>query len=264
MEVSQRIAVSGMLASQRQLEVVSNNLANVNSTGFKKAVAHTTDTGYQAGLNAPVGPGGLDVRLVGIGEGTHIADITNEFMPGALQATGNSLDIALQGEGFFQVSMPDGSTGYTRDGSFGLNANGQLVTSGGLPVQSTTGGTLVVPPDTTFVRFDDAGNLLATAATGIEQAIGGLAVAQFPNNRGLLANGQNVWSATAASGAALPVAQGAPTAPLIVAGALEGSNVDMADEFTRLIQAQRSYQMSSKVVQAWDDISRMANELRGA
>jgi flagellar basal-body rod protein FlgG len=204
------------------------------------------------------------VRLVGIGEGTHIADITNEFMPGALQATGNSLDIALQGEGFFQVSMPDGSTGYTRDGSFGLNANGQLVTSGGLPVQSTTGGTLVVPPDTTSVRFDDAGNLLATGATGVEQAIGGLALAQFSNNGGLLANGQSVWSATAASGAALPVAQGAPTAPLIVAGALEGSNVDMADEFTRLIQAQRSYQMSSKVVQAWDDISRMANELRGA
>ena len=84
MEVSQRIAVTGMLASQRQLEVVSNNLANVSSTGFKRAVAHTTDVGYQAGLTAPVGPGGANVRLVGIGQGTQVADVTNEFMPGGL------------------------------------------------------------------------------------------------------------------------------------------------------------------------------------
>src|SRR5919198_4074332 len=100
MEVSQRIAVTGMLASQRQLDVVSNNLANVGSTGFKRAVAHTSDVGYQAGLSAPVGPGGLDVRLVGIGEGTQLADISHEFMPGVLQPTGNSLDVALQGDGF--------------------------------------------------------------------------------------------------------------------------------------------------------------------
>src|SRR3982074_1765540 len=115
MEVSQRIAVTGLLASQRQLEVVSNNLANANSTGFKRAVAHTTDVGYQAGLTAPVGPGGLDVRLVGIGEGTRIADFNHEFVPGTLQSTGNPLDMALQGDGFFQVAMPDGTPGYTRD-----------------------------------------------------------------------------------------------------------------------------------------------------
>src|ERR671930_1927923 len=107
MEISQRIAVTGMLASQRQLDVVSNNLANASSTGFKRAIAHTTDTGYQAGLTAPVGPGGLDVRLVGIGEGTQLADITHQFVPGALQATGNPLDISLQGDGFFNVALPD-------------------------------------------------------------------------------------------------------------------------------------------------------------
>src|SRR6185503_15064114 len=107
MEVSQRIAVTGMLASQRQLEVVSNNLANANSTAFKRAVAHTTDVGYQAGLTAPVGPGGMDVRLIGIGQGTQMQDVSHEFMPGALQGTGNALDAALQGDGFFQVTMPD-------------------------------------------------------------------------------------------------------------------------------------------------------------
>src|SRR5947208_16412109 len=136
MEVSQRIAVTGMLASQRQLDVVSNNLANANSTGFKRAVAHTTDVGYQAGLTAPVGPGGLDVRLVGIGQGTQLADITHEFMPGTLQATGNPLDAALQGDGSFQVTLPDGSTGYPRHGSFAARANRPPVTRRRLPVQA--------------------------------------------------------------------------------------------------------------------------------
>src|ERR1700730_1735990 len=147
MEISQRISVTGLLANQRQLEVVSNNLANVNSTGFKRAVAHTTDTGYQAGLTAPVGPGGLDVRLGGSREGTQLADITHEFMPGGVQGTGNPLDVALQGDGFFQVSMPDGSTGYTRDGSFGLDASGTLTTTGGLAVQSDAGSSMVIPQD---------------------------------------------------------------------------------------------------------------------
>jgi flagellar basal-body rod protein FlgG len=264
MEVSQRIAVTGMLASQRQLDVVSNNLANVSSTGFKRAVAHTTDTGYQAGLTAAVGPGGANVRLVGVGQGTHIADVTNEFMPGALEGTGNSLDAALQGDGFFQVNMPDGTPGYTRDGTFALDATGQLVTSGGMQVQSETGAPMVVPANSIDARFDDTGQLVATDVTGADQIVGRLAVAQFPNNAGLQANGQNLWTPTVASGTATPVVQGAATAPLIVAGALEGSNVSMADEFTRLIQAQRGYQINSKVVQAWDDISRMSNDLRSA
>lgn len=264
MEVSQRISVTGMLASQRQMDVVSNNLANVSTTGFKKAIAHTTDVGYQAGLNAPVGPGGLDVRLVGIGEGTQLSDIAHAFMPGALQATGSALDVALQGNGFFSVGMPDGTTAYTRDGSFSLTADGQVVTSGGLPVQAAGGGTLRVPADASDVQFDPAGNLLATDATGTQQVVGTLAFSTFPNSGGLQANGQNLWTTSAASGAPVALTAGSANAPTLVPGALEGSNVDMADEFTRLIQAQRGYQMNAKVVQAWDDIERMANELRGA
>lgn len=261
MEVSQRIAVTGMLANQRQLEVVSNNLANVSSTGFMRAVAHTTDVGYQAGLSAPVGPGGLDVRFVGVGEGTQLADITHEFVPGAVQATGNWLDVALQGDGFFQVNMPDGSTGYTRDGSFGLDASGTLTTTGGLSVQSDTGSNLVIPQGALDAHFDSDGQLIATDATGADQLVGRLGLAQFVNNAGLLANGQNLWTPSATSGAANAVTQATRSAPLLIAGALEGSNVNMADEFTRMIQAQRGYQMNSKVVQAWDDIQRMANDL---
>ena len=265
MEVSQRIAVTGMLANQRALEVVSNNLANANSTGFKRAIAHTTDTGYQAGLTAPVGPGGLDVHLVGIGEGTQLADITHQFMPGALQATGNSLDAALQGDGFFQVSMPDGSTAYTRDGSFDVDAEGRLVTSGGLPLQSDAGLDLVIPSGSTSARLDDTGQLIATDVNGNEQVVGTLGLSQFANNAGLQASGQNLWTATVASGAANPITPGTGAgAPLVVSGALEGSNVDMADEFTRLIQAQRGYQLNAKVVQSWDEIEQMANNLRSA
>ncbi|MDQ3808743.1 MAG: flagellar hook-basal body protein [Chloroflexota bacterium] len=262
MEVSQRIAVTGMLASQRQLEVISNNLANVNSSGFKKAVAQTTDVGYQAGLTAPVGQEGQSVRLVGIGEGTQVASVHHEFMPGALQATGSPLDIALQGDGFFSVRMPDGSLGYTRDGSFSLESQGRLVTAGGQPVVSETGGDLTVPLDAVAAHFDESGQLVATDPAGLSQSVGRLALSRFPNNRGLQAQGQNLWTPTAASGAATAIAAGAVNGPLIVPGALEASNVDIGDEFTRLIQAQRGYQLNSKVVQAWDDIARMANELR--
>jgi flagellar basal body rod protein FlgG len=264
MEVSQRIGVSGMLANQRMLDVVSNNLANANTTGFKAAVAHTSDVGYQAGLTAPVGPDGLDVHLVGIGEGTQLSDISAEFGPGALQATGNPFDVALQGDGFFQITQPDGSTAYTRDGSFNLDADGRLVTSGGLPVQSDTGSDLVVPQGSLSAHLDDSGALVATDATGTDQVIGTLGVSQFANNAGLQANGQNLWTATVASGAATPIAQGVASAPVLVAGALEGSNVDMADEFTRMMQAQRGYQMNAKVVQSWDEIQQMANNLRSA
>jgi flagellar basal-body rod protein FlgG len=262
MEVSQRISVSGMLAAQRQLDAVSNNLANANTTGFRRAHAHLTDIGYQAELTAPVGPNGAPVRLIGVGEGTQVADMNHDFVPGGVQATGNALDIALQGDGFFQVALPDGTAAYTRDGALGLDAQGRLVTSTGLLVQSATGGPLAVPPDATGARLDDDGQLIATAADGTEQVVGQIAVATFANNLGLQADGQNVFLPTANSGAARLQTPGGPNGPLLVSGALEGSNVDVADEFTRLIQAQRGYQLNAKVVQAWDDVQRMANELR--
>jgi flagellar basal-body rod protein FlgG len=264
MQVSQRIAVSGMLANQRQLDVVSNNLANVNATAFKRSVAHTTDVGYQAGLRAPVGPEGAEVDIVGIGEGTQLASLHHDFLPGAVQATGNLLDVALQGEGFFSVTLPNGQTGLTRDGAFTLDGTGRLVTGGGLPVQSTAGTDLMVPTDSVEVRFDDLGQLIATAADGTEQIVGQMSLSLIPNPRGLLADGQNLWVATEASGAPVQIAADAPNAPLLVAGALEGSNVNVGDEFTRMITAQRGYQLNAKVVQAWDEVARMANSLRGA
>jgi flagellar basal-body rod protein FlgG len=261
-EVSQHISVTGMLAAQRQLEAVSNNLANVSTTGFRRSHAHVTDIGYQAELTASVGPNGAPVRLIGVGEGAQVADISHDFLPGTLQATGNALDIALQGDGFFQVALPDGTVGYTRDGALDLDADGRLVTANGLPILSATGGQLRVPANAAAVRLDDDGQLVATATDGTDLVVGQLGVATFPNNLGLQADGQNIFLATPASGPANVQAPGSPNGPVLITGALEGSNVEVADEFTRLIQAQRGYQLNAKVVQAWDDIQRMANELR--
>jgi flagellar basal-body rod protein FlgG len=160
--------------------------------------------------------------------------------------------------------MPDGTAGYTRDGSFGVDGGGNLVTSGGLAVVSDTGAKLIVPANSLQVHLDATGQLIATDATGTDVVVGRLSLSQFVNNSGLMASGQNLWTPSINSGAPVAVLPGAPTGPIVVAGALEGSNVDMADEFTRLIQAQRGYQLNSKVVQAWDDIQRMANEIKGA
>src|SRR5919199_980279 len=171
MDVSGRISVTGMLAAQRQLDAISNNLANVNTTGFRRAHAHLTDIGYSAGLTAPVGPNGAPVRIVGVGEGAQVADIAHDFLPGAVQATGNPLDMALQGDGFFQVALPDATLGYTRDGTFDLDAAGRLVTMSGLPLQDVNGGDLVVPAEATAARLDDDGQLLATGADGTEQVV---------------------------------------------------------------------------------------------
>jgi flagellar basal-body rod protein FlgG len=263
MEVSQRISVSGMLAAQRQLDVVSNNLANVGSASFKRARAQVTDVGYQAGITAPVGPGGADVRIIGVGEGVQVAGISHDFLPGAVQATGNPLDVALQGDGFFQVLLPSGQMGYTRDGALSIDAQGRLVTAGGLPVQSADGGDLVLPADVIGARFNEAGEVVAERTDGTGPVlVGRVGLAVFRNNQGLEAAGQNLFLETAASGPAALLAPGMPNAPLMVPGGVEGSNVDVADEFTRLIQAQRGYQLNSRVVQAWDDVARMANELR--
>jgi flagellar basal-body rod protein FlgG len=262
MDVSRSIAVSGLLAHQRQLEVISNNIANAGTTAFKRSRANPTDAGYQAGLTAPVGPNGEDVRINGVGEGARLADVQHDFLPGTVQPTGNPLDVALDGDGFFQLALPGGQLGYTRDGTFRLDAQGLVVTGSGHPVLADDGSELRIPEDAVALSFEPAGHLVATLADGNEQVVGRLAVMQFRNRDGLLANGQNVWLSTEASGPPLPVAMDAPDAPGVVGGALETSNVDVADEFTRLIQAQRGYQLNLRVVQAWDEIERMNNELR--
>ncbi len=261
MEVSQRISVSGLRAYQQQLDVVSNNIANMATTGFKRSHANLSDIGYQAGITAPVGPDGADVRIDGIGEGVQVADINHEFLPGAIQPTDSPLDVALSGDGFMALTLPNGATGYTRDGSFRIDAGGRLVNADGLPVRSAEGGDLVVPEGATSVKIDSQGELTAEVG-GAPQVVGRLALVRFRNNEGLAASGRNVWTATDASGPAADVAAGQDTGLNVVAGALEASNVDLGDEFTRLIQAQRGYQLNLKVVQAWDEVTQMANQVR--
>lgn len=262
MEVSQRIAVSGMLAHQRQLEVLANNVANVNTTAFKRASVGLSDVGYQASLTAPVGPGGSDVRITGVGEGVQVADIRHIFSPGVIQATGNPLDIALDGDGFLEVGLGDGSVGYTRDGSLRPDADGRLVTLAGLPLHADTGADITVPQAAVAVRVEPDGQVFATLEDASEQGLGRLGLVRFVNNAGLVASGQNIWLATNASGPGMPIGVGDATAPGVMSGAREGSNVEIADELTRMMQAQRGYQLNLRLVQAWDEVARMANELR--
>ncbi len=261
MEVSQRISVSGLRAFQRQLDVVSNNIANQSTTGFKRSHANLSDIGYQAGITAPVGPGGANVRIDGIGEGVQVADVSHEFLPGAIQPTDSPLDVALSGDGFMTLTLPDGQLGYTRDGSLHLDAAGRLVNSDGLPLRSADGGDLVIPQDASAARVDGQGQLVVQVGDA-QQVVGRLAFARFRNNEGLVAAGRNVFAASDASGPAADVVPGDATGLSVVSGALEGSNVDLGDEFTRLIQAQRGYQLNLKVVQAWDEVTQMANQIR--
>ena len=194
MEVSQRIAVTGMLASQRQLDVVSNNLANVNSTGFKRAVAHTTDVGYQAGLTAPVGPGGIDVRLVGIGEGTQLADVTHEFMPGCAQADWQSARRGAPGRRLLPGQPARRHDRLHPRRLVRARCRRPAGHQRRPPVQSDTGGRLLVPADRSAFASTIPASWWRPMPPGPSRSIGRLGLSQFPNNSGLQASGQNLWT----------------------------------------------------------------------
>jgi flagellar basal-body rod protein FlgF len=250
MEVSQHISVTGMLAAQRQLEAVSNNLANVNTTGFRRAHAHVTDIGYEAGLTAPVGPNGAPVRIVGVGEGAQVADIAHDFLPGAVQATGNPLDMAIQGDGFFAVQTPEG-TRYTRVGRFQLDKDGTLVTTQGYPVLSG-GSPLTINPDDGPVNVAEDGSISTDRArNGTQlQVVGKLDFVDFAHRDALKPTQDNLFDAgtqptTEATG---KVAQ----------RVLEDSNVNPIIEMTNMIQVTRNYQAVQRFLDGEHDRQRRA------
>lgn len=248
------IAATGMLAQQRNVEVVSNNLANMNTTGFLRRRTEFQDLLYQnmrrvgstSSENGEVVPTGVQIGL-----GVKLAGVYRVHAQGNLTATDNPFDLAIQGKGFFQVEMPDGSTAYSRDGTFQLNAEGQLVTHDGWVVQPA----LAVPVDAVDVTINQSGEVLAKIDGQVElQNVGQLQLAVFPNEAGLEAVGSNLFRETAGSGA--PVV-GQPQAlgfGSMLQGFLETSNVNAVEEITNLISAQRAYEMNSKVIQAADEM----------
>lgn len=246
------IAATGMNAQQLNVEVIANNIANINTTSFKRARAEFTDLLYQAERLAGVANrGGQDTVPEGaqLGLGVRATAIRSLHLQGGLTSTGNRLDLALNGRGWFQVTGPDGDTLYTRAGAFNTNGTGQVVTPDGYAVQPA----ITVPDNTTEIVVNRSGQVFARVDGQTDlQELGQLTLANFANESGLLPLGNNLYSQTAASGDAVTGVAGDTGFAEIQQGYLENSNVDAVKEITELISAQRAYEMNSKVIQAAD------------
>jgi flagellar basal-body rod protein FlgG len=254
------IAKTGMEAQQMQLDVISNNLANSSTNGFKRAHAVFEDLMYQnlrqAGSSTSEQsqlPTGLQVGL-----GVRTVATSRSFVQGSLQQSGNKLDVAIQGNGFFQITMPDGTLNYTRDGAFQVNAQGQIVTSNGLPVANG----ITVPANATNVNISADGNVTANIPGNVNpQPIGTISLASFINPAGLEPRGQNLFAETAASGQANTGTPGANGLGQLMQGFLETSNVNVVQELVTMIQTQRAYEMNSKAIQTSDQMLQKLGQL---
>jgi len=256
------IAATGMNAQEQNLEVIANNVANINTTGFKRSRAEFTDLIYQTERLAGVSSRGRDATVPEgsqIGLGVRTAAIRSLQIQGALTNTGNSLDLAINGRGWFQVTTPNGDTVYTRDGAFNTNATGQLVTTDGYVVTPS----VTIPSTATSVAVSDSGMVTATiAGQQTAQQLGQLTIANFINEAGLQALGGNLFQQTAASGQPTVGVPGDTAFGVLKQGYLEASNVDPVSEITNLISAQRAYEMNSKVIQAADQMSGTISTMR--
>jgi flagellar basal-body rod protein FlgG len=251
MNLSLYSAATGMEAQQMNLDTIANNLANVNTPGFKRSKIEFQDLLYQkpkaAGSDA--GGGNMVPTGVEIGNGTRVASTAKDFTQGQLTATGGNLDLALQGDGFYEVQKPDGTTAYTRDGSFKLNASGQVVTSDGLPVLS---GFQSIPVGTTAINVSQNGMVSIQSASGTQTFQ--LTLARFANPSGLQSLGGNLYAETIASGTAETGQPGVQGFGTIMQGYDESSNVNLVAEMVNLITAQRAYEINSKSIQASDEM----------
>ena len=248
------IAATGMNAQQLNVEVIANNIANINTTGFKRARAEFTDLLYQAErLQGVPNRGNENIVPEGaqLGLGVRTAAIRNLHIQGALANTNNKLDVAISGNGWFQISGSDGEMLYTRAGAFNTNGTGQLVTVDGYPVEPS----ITVPAETIDVSINQSGQVFARVGTGGSlQQIGQLTLASFANEAGLDPLGGNLYRETPASGSAVLGTPGETGFGVLHQGYLESSNVDPVKEITELISAQRAYEMNSKIIQASDDM----------
>lgn len=257
------IAATGMLAQQTNVDVISNNIANMNTTGFKRQRAAFQDLLYQQETRPGTSAGGGDNAKVPtgiqIGAGVRTGGVYRITEQGAPNQTGNRYDLAIQGRGYFQLTLPSGETGYTRDGSFQLSDQGELVTADGYPVQPG----ITVPPDAIDIAISRTGEVqIKTAGSAEMQTVGQLQLANFVNEAGLEAQGGNVLLETAASGTANIAAPGEPGFGLTMQGFVEASNVNPVSEITALITAQRAYEMNSRVVKTADEMLATSNQLR--
>ena len=247
------ISKTGLEAQQTQMDVISNNLANVSTSGFKRARAVFEDLLYQT-IRQPGAQSSEQTQLPsGLQLGTGVKPVATEriFTQGNLQQTGNAKDVAIQGNGFFQVLMPDGTTSYTRDGSFQLDSNGQLVTVSGYTVQPA----ITIPADAQTLTIASDGTVSVTqAGSSAPVTVGTLQLAMFVNPAGLQSLGENLYGETAASGTPRSSAPGSNGAGMLNQGYVETSNVNVVEEMVNMIQTQRAYEINSKAIQTSDQM----------
>jgi len=255
-----RTAATGMQAQQTRVEVISNNLANVNTTGFKRSRAHFEDLLYQTVQGSAV-VDGADVdatEAVQIGRGTRLAAVQRIDIQGPIEQTGRPLDLAIEGDGFFEVRMPDGTPAYTRDGSFSVSDQGTLITSSGY----TLSPGISIPEDATELTISANGIVsVTTVGSGPGVEIGRLELVRFANSPGLRAMGENLFRETAASGEPMPGFAQEDGFGRILQGSLEASNVEIVQEMVDMITAMRAYEINSKAVQSAEELSEIANNL---
>jgi flagellar basal-body rod protein FlgG len=254
------ISKTGMEAQQTQLDVISHNLANVSTNGYKRSSAVFEDLMYQnlrqVGTNSAEQsqlPTGLQLGL-----GVRTVATSRSFSQGSLQQSSNNLDVAINGNGFFQITMPDGTIGYTRDGSFQVDAQGRLVTSSGLPVANG----VTVPANAKSVAIANDGTVTAQIPGNVQpQPIGTIALATFINPAGLDPKGQNLYAESVASGQPNTGTPGTNGMGSLMQGYVETSNVNVVQELVTMIQTQRAYEMNSKAIQTSDQMLQKLGQL---
>ncbi len=255
-------AASGMKAMQMQIDTISNNLANVNTTGFKKSSMQFQDLLYES-----VVPGG-QVRATGlvepsrveVGHGVKIVSTSKDFGQGTVVSTNNPLDLMIEGDGFFQLMLPDGNLGFTRDGSFKMDSERNIVTSIGYRIEPS----IQVPADATEISVarDGTVSVMLSGDSSTVQDIGNIELVRFPNSAGLIAKGSNMFLESPASGTPLTGNPGEDGIGEVASGYLEMSNVETVDELVRMITAQRAYELNSKTISMADEMLQTANNIK--
>jgi flagellar basal-body rod protein FlgG len=256
------IAGTGMQAQQTNVEVISNNIANMTTTGFKRRRAEFQDLIYQnlrrVGTNSS-DAGGIVPAGAQVGLGVKTAAIYRITEQGNLQQTSNTLDMAVQGNGYFQVTLPTGETAYTRDGTFSLSPEGTIVTADGYVVQPG----ITIPSNATNVTINSSGQVQVTLpGQTAPTTVGAIQLAVFPNETGLDAQGDNLFLQSSASGNAVTGTPASPGFGTVLQGFVETSNVNVVSEITNLITAQRAYEMNSKVITTSDQMLSTLTNLR--
>jgi len=252
-------AATGMTAQQMMVDVTANNLANINTTGFKRSQIDFQDLLYvkmkESGAEVVSGtksPTGMEV-----GSGVRAASTVKVFTGGELVNTGRNLDLAILGDGFLQVTLPNGDIRYTRDGALQTNADGQLVSTAGYSIQPA----IAIPTDAVAVDIGRDGGVNVTSATGTQSVVGTIQLVRFSNPSGLSSEGDNLLAETEASGTPTTGTAGENGFGMIQAGFLEKSNVQMVTELVNLITAQRAYEVSSRAIKAGDEMLRNAIQI---